>query len=152
MKKAKTGKWNDYPDISTTSSFTDTTGMMPTPPLTDEQFEAYLTQQFGYKKSEVAERIEYINSLGVNTKADFDAYVSSISLSPDTDEFANFAQDILDLIEYANGDSEQTYWGSLRKQNGSETDLLGDGSYRRQALLGLQYGACGAKDGRGTRT
>ena len=39
MKKAKTGKWNDYPDISTTSSFTDTTGMMPTPPLTDEQFE-----------------------------------------------------------------------------------------------------------------
>ena len=38
MKKAKTGKWNDYPDISTTSSFT---GMMPTPPLTDEQFEAY---------------------------------------------------------------------------------------------------------------
>ena len=41
MKKAKTGKWNDYPDISTTSSFTDTTGMMPTPPLTDEQFEAY---------------------------------------------------------------------------------------------------------------
>ena len=37
MKKAKTGKWND----STTSSFTDTTGMMPTPPLTDEQFEAY---------------------------------------------------------------------------------------------------------------
>lgn len=88
--------------------------------MTDEQFEAYLIQQFGYKKSEVAERIEYINSLGVNTKADFDAYVSSISLSPDTDEFANFAQDILDLIEYANGDSEQTYWGSLRKQNGSE--------------------------------
>ena len=88
--------------------------------MTDEQFEAYLTQQFGYKKSEVAERIEYINSLGVNTKADFDAYVSSISLSPDTDEFSNFAQDILDLIEYANGDSEQTYWGSLRKQNGSE--------------------------------
>ncbi len=38
MKKAKTGKWNDYPNISTTSSFTDTTGMMP---LTDEQFEAY---------------------------------------------------------------------------------------------------------------
>lgn len=88
--------------------------------MTDEQFEAYLTQQFGYKKSEVDERIEYINSLGVNTKADFDAYVSSISLSPDTDEFSNFAQDILDLIEYANGDSEQTYWGSLRKQNGSE--------------------------------
>lgn len=88
--------------------------------MTDEQFEAYLTQQFGYKKSEVAERIEYINLLGVNTKADFDAYVSSISLSPDTDEFSNFAQDILDLIEYANGDSEQTYWGSLRKQNGSE--------------------------------
>ena len=41
MKKAKTGQWEDYQDISTTSSSTDATGLMPTPPLTDEQFEAY---------------------------------------------------------------------------------------------------------------
>ena len=41
MKKAKTGNWDDYPNISTTASSADTTGMMPTPPLTDEQFEAY---------------------------------------------------------------------------------------------------------------
>ena len=41
MKKAKTGKWNDYPDISTTSSFTDTTGMMPSTHLTADHIEAY---------------------------------------------------------------------------------------------------------------
>lgn len=114
--------------------------------MTDEQFEAYLIEQFGYKKSEVKDRVEYINSLGISTKADFDAYVSRISLAPDTDEFTNFAQDILDLIEYANGDSAQTYWGSLRKQNGSEkpfdlryiqigTDNYGDAYWRNFEAL-----------------
>ena len=88
--------------------------------MTDEQFEAYLTEQYGYKKKELKERIEYINSLGIKTKEDFDKYLNSVSLTPNTDEFTNYAQDILDLIEYANGDSTQTYWGSVRKQNGSE--------------------------------
>lgn len=88
--------------------------------MTDEQFAAYLIEQYGYKKSEIKDRVAYIESLGIKTKADFDSYISTVSLTPGTDEFINYAQDILDLIEYANGDSNQTYWGSIRKQNGSE--------------------------------
>lgn len=87
--------------------------------MTDEQFEAYLSEQYSLSKSEIKSRIEYINSLGINSKADFDNYVSSVSITPGTDEFKNYVQDVLDLIEYANGDSKTTYFGSLRAQNGS---------------------------------
>lgn len=87
--------------------------------MTDEQFEAYLSEQYSLSKSEIKDRIEYINSLGINSKDDFDNYVASVSLTPGTDEFKNYVQDVLDLIEYANGDSKTTYFGSLRAQNGS---------------------------------
>lgn len=87
--------------------------------MTDEQFEAYLSEQYSLSKSEIKSRIEYINSLGINSKDDFDNYVASVSLTPGTDEFKNYVQDVLDLIEYANGDSKTTYFGSLRAQNGS---------------------------------
>lgn len=87
--------------------------------MTDEQFEAYLSEQYSLSKSEIKSRVQYINSLGINSKADFDNYVSSVSLTPGTDKFKNYVQDVLDLIEYANGDSKTTYFGSLRAQNGS---------------------------------
>ena len=32
----------------------------------------------------------------------------------------NYVQDILDLIEYANGDATTTYWGAIRAANGHE--------------------------------
>ncbi len=88
--------------------------------MTDEQWETYLIGQCGYKKSEVKARTEYIESLKVDGVEDFNKYVESISLTPGTDEFTNYAQDILDLIEYANADSTGGYWASLRSANGSE--------------------------------
>ncbi|WP_294836455.1 alpha-L-arabinofuranosidase C-terminal domain-containing protein [uncultured Eubacterium sp.] len=88
--------------------------------MTDEQWEAYLINECGFKKSEVKARTEYINSLGVKNIDDFNKYVNSIALTPGTDDFINYAQDILDLIEYANADSTAGYWASLRSANGSE--------------------------------
>ena len=88
--------------------------------MTDEQWEAYLINECGFKKSEVKARTEYINSLGVKSVDDFNKYVNSIALTPGTDDFINYAQDILDLIEYANADSTAGYWASLRSANGSE--------------------------------
>ncbi|MCH5320635.1 MAG: hypothetical protein J1E36_02655 [Eubacterium sp.] len=43
----------------------------------------------------------------------------STSLSPDTKEWNAYVQNILDLIEYANGDSITSYWGAIRASNGS---------------------------------
>lgn len=88
--------------------------------MTDEQWEAYLINECGFKKSEVKARTEYINSLGVKSVDDFNNYVNSIALTPGTDDFINYAQDVLDLIEYANADSTAGYWASLRSANGSE--------------------------------
>ena len=88
--------------------------------MTDEQWESYLVNECGYKKSEVKARTEYINSLGVKSVDDFNKYVNSIALTPGTDDFINYAQDVLDLIEYANADSTAGYWASLRSANGSE--------------------------------
>ena len=88
--------------------------------MTDEQWEAYLINECGFKKSEVKARTEYINSLGVKSIDDFNKYVNSIALTPGTDDFINYAQDVLDLIEYANADSTAGYWASLRSANGSE--------------------------------
>ena len=45
---------------------------------------------------------------------------TGISLTIDSDEFTNYKQDVLDLIEYANGDAQTTYWGALRAANGHE--------------------------------
>lgn len=36
------------------------------------------------------------------------------------DAFDNYVQDDLDLIEYANGDAQGTYWGALRAANGHD--------------------------------
>ena len=88
--------------------------------MTDEQWEAYLINECGFKKSEVKARTEYINSLGVKSVDDFNKYVNSIALTPGTDDFINYAQDVLDLIEYANADSTAGYWASLRSANGSD--------------------------------
>ena len=37
----KRGRYNDYPDMTSTASITETTGLMPTPPLNGEEKEAY---------------------------------------------------------------------------------------------------------------
>lgn len=88
--------------------------------MDDEQWREYLKYEIGIKKSEIGAYTEYIDSLKIKTKKDFNKYVNSISLKPGTSKFSNYVQDILDMIEFANGDSEGTYWGSIRAKNGSE--------------------------------
>lgn len=91
--------------------------------MTDEQYFTYLENEKGFSrhdKTAMRERAEYVSSLGINSADDWKAYISSIALKPKTDEFSNYAQDVLDLIEYANGDAQTTYWGSLRSANGHE--------------------------------
>ncbi len=46
-------------------------------------------------------------------------YLAEFALTPGTDEFSAYVQDILDLIEYANGD-KTTVWGAKRAENGHD--------------------------------
>ena len=62
---------------------------------------------------------EHIESLNIKSQADFDKYLDTIALKPGTKEWDAYVQDILDLIEYANGGATTTYWGALRAANGS---------------------------------
>ncbi|MBO4540146.1 MAG: hypothetical protein J5781_07685, partial [Clostridia bacterium] len=52
--------------------------------------------------------------------AEWNAYLNEFALAPGTAEFDAYIQDILDLIEYANGD-KNTVWGSVRAENGHES-------------------------------
>lgn len=54
---------------------------------------------------------------GKMSKDDWEAYLDSVALRPSTAEFDSYIQDIMDLIEYANGDVT-TEWGAKRAANG----------------------------------
>jgi len=56
---------------------------------------------------------------GKLTEEEWNAYINQYALIPGTDEFNQYVQDILDLIEYANADAS-TEWGAMRAQNGHE--------------------------------
>ncbi len=51
------------------------------------------------------------------TAEEWQGYLDSISYCPGTEGFDMYIQDILDLIEYANGD-ESTLWGAKRAEDG----------------------------------
>lgn len=90
--------------------------------MTDEEWETYLTEVKNYDVDDTKEREEYTNlveSLNINSRDDFESYLDTIALRPGTKEWDSYVQDILDLIEYANGDATTTYWGALRAANGS---------------------------------
>lgn len=55
---------------------------------------------------------------GEITAEEWEAYLDTIALRPGTPAFDNYVQDLLDLIEYANGSAASTYWGALRAANG----------------------------------
>lgn len=86
--------------------------------MTDEEFTAYLIEKRNINKDRVQDRINEVNALGYTSEADFDRYLETIALTPGTDEWNNYVQDILDLVEYANGDANTTYWGALRAAYG----------------------------------
>lgn len=54
---------------------------------------------------------------GEMTAEEWEAYLDTIALRPGTEEWDDYVQDILDLIEYANGDVS-TEWGAKRAENG----------------------------------
>ena len=54
---------------------------------------------------------------GTITEDTWQKYIDEISLRPEMDEFGNYVQNILDLIEYANGDVA-TEWGAKRVADG----------------------------------
>ncbi len=89
--------------------------------MTDAQWEAYLTEKVGLDEKDTDARKEYtdkIKKLNINSAADWEAYLDTIALRPGTDAWDNYVQDVLDLIEYANGDATTSYWGALRAANG----------------------------------
>lgn len=57
---------------------------------------------------------------GEMTSEEWEDYLDTIALRPGTSAFDNYVQDLLDLIEYANGSATTTYWGALRAANGHE--------------------------------
>lgn len=69
--------------------------------------------QFEANYNEMAEK--YKN--GDMSFAEWQAYLDTFALRPGSDEFNDYVQDILDLIEYCNGDVT-TEWGAIRAQNG----------------------------------
>lgn len=91
--------------------------------MSDEEFRQYLIDVRGYSEDDndgIESRTNEVNALGYKSEADFDAYLKTIALTPGTSEWENYVQDILDLIEYANGDATTTYWGAIRAANGHE--------------------------------
>ena len=91
--------------------------------MTDEEFTQYLIDVRGYSEDDtegIANYISEVEALGYTSEDDFEAYLETIALTPGTEEWDEYVQDILDLIEYANGDAETTYWGAVRAANGHE--------------------------------
>lgn len=55
--------------------------------------------------------------MGELTEDEWQAYLDTIAYRPGTPEWDSYVQDVLDLIEYANGDTN-TEWGAKRAENG----------------------------------
>lgn len=89
--------------------------------MNDSQWQEFMTDSCNIAADDEEARKEYtdrINRLNIKSDADWEAYLDTIALRPGTAEWDNYVQDILDLIEYANGDATTTYWGALRAANG----------------------------------
>ena len=89
--------------------------------MTDEQWQDYMVNERGWdpeNQQTIDEYTEWIDSFEIHSDKDFEAWLDTVAYRPGTDAFTNYAQDILDLIEYANGDAQTTYWGALRAANG----------------------------------
>ena len=54
---------------------------------------------------------------GAITEENWKEYLDEISLNPESEAFAQYVQDVLDMIEYANGD-DTTPWGQKRIEDG----------------------------------
>lgn len=88
--------------------------------MDDEQWSAYLENERGLSTSDRGSYTERVLALNINSKKDYTKYINNFALKPNTTDFTNYVQDVLDLVEYANGSSTTTYWGALRAMNGHE--------------------------------
>ncbi|MCC8072724.1 MAG: hypothetical protein LIO62_01160 [Clostridiales bacterium] len=91
--------------------------------MTDDEWETYMTDTRNMPEDNTewrTEYTEYIESLNINSRDDFEDWLDTVALRPGTSEWDAYVQDVLDLIEYANGDAQTSYWGALRAENGSE--------------------------------
>lgn len=91
--------------------------------MSDSEWQDYMTSEKNIEPDDEDARNEYtqtIEKLNIKSADDWEKYLDTIALRPGTAEFKSYVQDILDLIEYANGDAETTYWGALRAANGSK--------------------------------
>lgn len=89
--------------------------------MSDEEFRNYLISERNFDEKDesgIEARIKEVDALNYTSEADFDKYLETIALTPGTHEWQNYVQDVLDLIEYANGDANTTYWGAVRAANG----------------------------------
>lgn len=90
--------------------------------MTDAQWQDYMTNVRNMPVDNVEWRDGFtadIEKLNINSEADWNSYLETIALTPGTKEWDAYVQDVLDLIEYANGDATTTYWGAIRASNGS---------------------------------
>ncbi len=89
--------------------------------MSDQEWEDYMTNVRQMPVDNVPWREGFtkdIESQNINSREDLEAYYDTIALRPGTPEWDAYVSDILDLIEYANGDATTTYWGALRAANG----------------------------------
>ncbi len=92
--------------------------------MSANEWKAYLISEFGYsEKNEkgMAEFTKHIDSLGIDSERAYKQALKDLILTPGTPAFDNYVNDVLDLVEYACGDAETSYWGALRALNGHET-------------------------------
>ncbi len=86
--------------------------------MTDDEFKNYLLTERNIEEKDVENRINEVNALNYKSEEDWNSYLETVALTPGTHQWNNYVQDILDLIEFANGDANSTYWGALRAAYG----------------------------------
>ncbi|MBR4241849.1 MAG: hypothetical protein IKR97_06470 [Eubacterium sp.] len=89
--------------------------------MSDAEWKKYLISERGYNENDeegMKGFTEWIDSFGIKNEKDYNNWLDTVALRPNTDEFTNYVQDILDLIEYATAGADSSYWGAQRAQNG----------------------------------
>lgn len=72
---------------------------------------------------------------GKLTDEEWQIYLDSISYCPGTEEFDSYLQDVIDLVDYANGD-ETTVWGAKRAEDGYKNSF----DLKYIAIANCEYG------------
>ena len=91
--------------------------------MSDSEWKSYLINERGYDENDeegMKGYSDWLDSFNIKSEQDYEKWLDTVALRPGTAEFSNYVQDVLDLIEYANGDAKTSFWGAQRAQNGHE--------------------------------